>query len=90
MFDTSGDILNMSLAIGFIVLVIFLSVLTFYGIVLLRDIAKVADDVRDVTKKVKKSVVEPLRAFDFFVEKTRPYVEMLLEKKAKGKKKKKK
>lgn len=87
MFETSGDILNMVLAIGFGLLVIFLVVLIYYGIKILRDIAKVTDDVRDVTKKVRKSVVEPLKAIDFVIEKAKPYIEMILEKKVRAKKK---
>ena len=90
MFASSGDILNISLAVGFIVLVIFISIFIFYGILILRDISKVVDDVEEVTSRVKKTVVEPLRAFDFVIEKTRPYVEMVLEKKIKSAMKKKK
>lgn len=90
MFATSGDILNMSLAIGFIVLVIFISLLCFYGILILRDVSKVVDDVEEVTHKVKSTIVEPLRAVDFLVEKAKPYVEMLLEKRSKAKKSSKK
>ena len=58
MFATSGDILNMSLAIGFIILVIFLSILIFYAIMILRDTAKVVDDVSEVVSKVHKTIVE--------------------------------
>jgi len=87
MFATSGDVLNMSLAIGFIVLVIFLSILIFYGIVILRDISKVADEAAEVVHKVHKTVVEPLRAIDYVIERAKPYIEMAMEKKAKGKKK---
>ena len=89
MFATSGDILNMSLAIGFIVLVIFLCILCFYAILILRDVTKVVDDIEQVTNKLKKTVVEPLRAIDFIVERARPYVEMVLDKKKKSSKKKK-
>jgi uncharacterized protein YoxC len=90
MLETSGDFLNISIAISVIVLVIFLSVLCFYAILILRDISKVVEDIEEVTDKVKKTVVEPLRAIDFIIEKARPYVEMVLEKKTKTKKTKKK
>ncbi|MFA7685660.1 MAG: hypothetical protein WCX95_02585 [Candidatus Gracilibacteria bacterium] len=90
MFATSGDILNMSLAIGFIVLVIFLSLLCFYAILILRDVSKVVDDVEEVTHKVKSTIVEPLRAVDFLVEKIKPYIDMVLEKRTKAKKTSKK
>lgn len=87
MFATSGDILNMSLAIGFILLVIFLCFLIFYGILILRDVSKVVDDVSEVVEKVHKTIVQPLRALDYVMEKAAPYVEALVEKKLKGKKK---
>lgn len=83
MFATSGDILNIALALGFIVLVIFVSILCFYAILILRDISKVVDDVEEVTSKVRKIVVEPLRALDFAVSKMRPYIEMMIEKRVK-------
>lgn len=86
MFATSGDVLNMSLAIGFIVLVIFLSILIFYGILVLRDVSKVVSDVEEVVNKVHRSIVEPLKAVDFVVEKARPYIEMAIEKSLKKKK----
>jgi|GEM_PF-708732 len=90
MFATSGDILNMSLAIGFIVLVIFLCILILYVVIILRDVTKVVDDVTEITHKVHSTIVEPLRAIDFVVDKVRPYIEMAVEKRNKSKAKKKK
>lgn len=87
MFATSADVLNMSLAIGFIVLVIFLSIFIFYAILVLRDVSKVTDEVREVVGRVHSTIMEPLRAIDYIVEKAKPYVEMAIEKRAKGKKK---
>ncbi len=87
MFATSGDMLNMSLAIGFIVLVIFVSILIFYAILILRDVSKVVDDVSEVVDKVHKTLVQPLRAIDYVIERAQPYIDMALEKKFKSKKK---
>ncbi|MDA1060592.1 MAG: hypothetical protein O3B47_02255 [bacterium] len=88
MFATSGDILNMSLAIGFIVLVIFLCILIFYAILILRDVTKVVDDVAEIVEKVHKTIVEPLRAIDYVIDKAKPYIDTVLDRRAKGKKKK--
>ncbi len=88
MFATSGDILNMSLALGFIVLVIFLSILIFYGILVLRDLSKIVEDVNEVTSKVHDTVMAPLRTVDYLIEKAKPYLEALIEKKMGGGKKK--
>lgn len=85
LWATSGDVLNMSLAIGFIVLVIFLSILIFYLIMIVRDLSKVTDEVSEIVEKVHKTVVQPLRAIDFVIERVTPYIEMALEKKAKKK-----
>lgn len=79
----------MSLAIGFIVLVIFLSILIFYGILVLRDIARTTDKVEEVVDRVHKTITEPLRALDYLIEKAKPYLELLIEKwmgRKKGKK----
>lgn len=87
MFETTGDILNMSLAIGFIVLVIFVCILCFYAILILRDVSKVVDEVEEVVNKVHKTIVQPLRAIDYIIEKASPYIEAVVERKVKGKKK---
>ncbi len=90
MFATSGDILNMSLAIGFIILVIFLSLLIFYAILILRDVSKVMDDIEEIVTRVRTTIVQPLKAVDYIIEKAKPYVETVLERKMKEKKSKKK
>lgn len=86
MFATSADILNMSLAIGFIVLVIFLCILIFYAILILRDTSRVMDDVEEIVTRVRTTIVQPLKAVDFIIERIKPYVETILEKKKKSKK----
>ena len=90
MFATSGDILNMSLAIGFIVLVIFLSILIFYAIMILRDTAKVVDDIAEVVSKVHRTIVEPLKAIDYIIDRAKPYIETVLDNRSRSKKKAKK
>jgi hypothetical protein len=87
MWESSGDVLNMSLAIGFIVLVVFISIFIFYLIMIIRDVSKVVDSASDIVNKVHKTVVEPLRAIDYVIEKAKPYIEMAMEKRSKGKKK---
>jgi uncharacterized protein YggT (Ycf19 family) len=87
MFATSQDVLFMSLAIGFIILVIFLCILIFYAVMILRDVSKVVDDVEEVVTRIHKTVVEPLRALDYLIDKARPYIETLVERRLKGKKK---
>ena len=80
----------MSLAIGFILLVIFLCIMIFYLIVVLRDVAKVVDDVAEVVDRVHATIVEPLKAVDYIFDRAKPYIEMAVDKRFKMKKKKKK
>lgn len=87
MFATSGDILNISLALGFIVLVIFLSILIFYTILVMRDVSKMTDDSRELVDRIHDTVMGPLKAMDFIVEKVKPYIESAIENRfGKGKK----
>lgn len=79
--------MNIALAAGFVVLVVFLCIFLFYGILILRDAAKVVDDVEEVVERVHKTIIQPLRAIDYIVEKATPYIEALIEKKLRGKKK---
>lgn len=88
MFATSGDVLNMSLAIGFIVLVIFLSILIFYAVLILRDSSKVISNISEIVMRVKTTIVEPLKAVDFIIEKAKPYIDAVLERRMKSKSKK--
>ena len=90
MFATSQDVLNMSLAIGFIVLVIFLCILIFYAILILRDTNKVMEDVAEIVQRVRKTIVEPLRAVDYLIEKAKPYIDSVLDRKEAEKKKRRK
>lgn len=80
----------MSLAIGFIILVIFLSLLIFYAILILRDVSKVMDDIEEIVTRVRTTIVQPLKAVDYIIEKAKPYIETVLERKMKEKKSKKK
>lgn len=87
MFATSGDILNISLAIGFVVLVIFLCIFLFYGILILRDVSRITDDSKRLIDRIYRTITEPLRALDYLVEKAKPYIESIIDKRFKGKKK---
>lgn len=78
MFETSSDVMKMSFAIGFGVLAVFLSMAILYLILILRDVAKVLDDIKDVTEKVRVSIVSPLKAVNFLIEKITPYVNHVL------------
>ncbi|MBI5753576.1 hypothetical protein HZA40_00340 [Candidatus Peregrinibacteria bacterium] len=87
MFATSGDILNMSLAIGFIVLVIFLSILIFYSILVMRDVSRMTQDSKELMDRIHNTIMGPLKAVDYIIEKVKPYIESTIENRfKKGKK----
>ena len=86
MFETSADIMKMSFAIGFIILVVFLSMTLLYAIFILRDVSKILDDVKEVTEKVRVSVISPHKAMNVVIEKITPFVNRILDMKKKRKK----
>ncbi len=79
MFETSADLLNLSLAVGFAILVVFASIFLFYATMVLRDVGRVTHDVEEIVGKVRSSIIEPLKAVDFIIEKAKPYIEAVLE-----------
>ncbi len=83
MFATSQDILFMSLAIGFIVLVIFLSIALMYLIFILRDTSMMTHDAKEVTHKFNQVVITPLQFLGGLVENIKPFLDSL--KKRRGK-----
>ena len=87
MFETSQDILNMSLAIGWAILVVFLCVALVYLTKVLKDVSKVTNTAKNVVEKTQKVILEPLRMMDYVVDKVRPYVEGFIESKLNKKKK---
>ncbi len=89
MFATSGDVLNMSLALGVILVAIFLCFALFYLILVLRDTSRTTRRVEELVGRVHATIVEPLKAVDFIFEKIRPYIEMTVEKVAAKAKRKK-
>ena len=86
MFATSGDVLNMALAVGVVVLVIFLSILIFYLILVVRDASKVLGVAASIVDMAEKAVSHPLRAAESIFEKTVPYFEAVIDNLLKKKK----
>ncbi len=83
MFATSQDVLFMSLAIGFIVLVIFLSIALMYLIFILRDASMVSHDAKEVAHKVNQVVINPLRFLGSLTDHLKPFIEQIKRRKAK-------
>lgn len=80
MITTSLDVLYISLAGGFLVLVIFLSIALLYLTFVLRDISKVTHGVHEVTEKVNQLILSPFKILNTLFEHIGPFIEMLRQK----------
>lgn len=58
MFETSGDILNLTLSICAIVLTIFISWGIFYGIKIVKSIFEVIDQIQRTADRLEQLVVD--------------------------------
>lgn len=71
MFETTGDILNITLAISFGLIALFLSIALLYAIFLLRDLSVVTGTFRNSVNQVKNLVVQPAKILSLLFTKTR-------------------
>jgi hypothetical protein len=89
MFETSLDILYMSLALGFILVSIFLCVALVYLTLILRDTSKASSKVRKMVDEVNEYIMKPI----FVIQSVKAALEPLVQKiwdSVEGKDKKKK
>lgn len=68
MFNTSLDILYISLAVSAILLTIFICVNLVFSVLILRDVSKATEKVRDASEKIHGYVVAPIKNISAFVE----------------------
>jgi len=89
MFETSKDILNFSLAIGFGLIAIFVSITLFYAIFVLRDINELTKVLKKTAKKTNDILIQPTKFLTFLFSKAKTItsiVEKQIQKKARSKK----
>lgn len=79
MINSTLDILYLSLAVGFIVLVVFLCISLMYMAFVLRDVAKVTEKVRSLVDKVNDVVLSPMRMLNTIFDQLKPFIESLRE-----------
>ena len=65
MFETSKDILNITLAVGFGLIAIFLSVTLFYAIFVLRDLGETTKAMKKVAKQANDILIQPTKFLTF-------------------------
>lgn len=71
MFATSQDLLNLTLAVGFGVLTIFLAIVLFYLAVVLRDLSQTTQAVKHAAQQIDDLIIAPTRLISFLFEKIR-------------------
>jgi hypothetical protein len=88
MFETSKDILNFSLAVGFGLIAIFLSIAIFYAIFVLRDIGETTKAMKKVAKQANNMIVQPAKLMTFLFSKARTIADIVEKNVAKKTRKK--
>ena len=86
MFETSKDILNISLAVGFGLIALFLSIALFQAIFVLRDVNELTRVLKKTAKKANDVLIQPTKFLTFLFSKARTIVEIVekqVEKKTK-------
>jgi uncharacterized protein YoxC len=74
------DILYIILSIGVALMTIFFSVVLIYAILILRDVNKASDAVKQSAERVNKMIVAPLKMTGEIMKMARPVVEVATKK----------
>jgi len=88
MFETSKDILNFSLAIGFGMIALFVSIALFYAIFVLRDISETTKAMKRVAKQANNVLIQPTKMLAFLFAKAKTISEIVEKNIAKKSRKK--
>ncbi len=89
MFETSGDVLNLVLAVSIGLVAIFLSITLFYGIFVLRDLGETTKLMKKVAKQANQVLVQPTKMLAFLFSKAKVIAEIVekqVEKKSRSRK----
>lgn len=89
MFSGSQTTLYIVLTIAIALLTIFLSVTLIYLILILRDVSKILEKVRDTVDRVNAFIIKPVSLAASIVDHIRPLIEAVLERREGHKKSKK-
>jgi len=77
MFETSQDVLNIVLAVGFGLIAIFLSVTLFYAIFVLRDLSETTKAMKKVAKQANNMIIQPAKFLTFVFDKAKIIAELV-------------
>lgn len=79
MIVTSLDVLYIAIAIAIILLTIFVCVNLVFTVLILRDISKATEKVRDTAEKVNEFVVGPIRTIQHLADYLKKIADTLAE-----------
>jgi magnesium-transporting ATPase (P-type) len=77
MFETSKDILNIALAVGFGLIALFLSIALFYAIFVLRDLSETTKALKVTAKHVNQVIVQPAKIATMLFSKIKHVAELV-------------
>ncbi len=77
MFETSKDILNIVLAVGFGLIAVFLSIALFYAIFVLRDLGETTKAMKKVAKQANSMIIQPAKFMSFLFSKAKTIAEIV-------------
>lgn len=86
MFADSQETLYIVLTIATVLLTVFLCVTLIYLILILRDVNKMLEKVRDTVDRVNAFIIKPVSLAATIVDHVRPLIEAALEGRTKGRK----
>jgi low affinity Fe/Cu permease len=82
MFGDSQTTLNIVLAIAVSLLTVFLCVTLIYLILILRDVNKMLEKIRETVDRVNNFILKPVSLASTIVDHVRPMIEAALERRA--------
>ncbi len=86
MFADSQTTLYVVLSIAAALLTIFLCVTLIYLILILRDVSKMLEKIRETVDRVNTFILKPVSLASSIVDHVRPLIESALEKRGEGRK----
>ncbi|MBI2453772.1 hypothetical protein HYV58_01180 [Candidatus Peregrinibacteria bacterium] len=89
MFSDSQSTLYIVLTVAVSLLTIFLSVTLIYLILILRDVSKMLEKVRETVERINAFIIKPVSLAASIVDHIRPLIETALEDKVAERKKRK-
>lgn len=79
MFNSALDVLYIAIAVSLFLLTVFVCVNLVFTTLILRDISKASEKIRDTAEKVNDFIVGPIKTWQHFSDYVRRLIEALFE-----------